>query len=59
MLTRDGYCKKVVKMIIVMAKEAFNRKISILTSKLNIQSRKKLVRSYVFRLIYMAQRPVH
>ena len=32
---------------IVIAKEAFNRKISLLTSKLNIELRKKLVRCYV------------
>ena len=36
-----------IKMRIVIAKEAFNRKISLLTSKLNIELRKKLVRCYV------------
>ena len=30
-----------------IAKEAFNRKISLLTSKLNTELRKKLVRGYV------------
>ena len=33
-LTRDGYCTREIKMGI--AKEAFNRTISLLTSKLNI-----------------------
>ena len=43
-LTRDGYCTKKIKMRIVTAKEAFNRKMSLLTSKLNIELKKKLVR---------------
>ena len=34
------------KMTIAIAKEAFNRKISLLTSKLNIKLRKKLVRGH-------------
>jgi hypothetical protein len=49
-LTRDGYCAKQIKMRIVIAKEAFNRKISLLTSKLNIELRKKLVRCYVWSI---------
>jgi hypothetical protein len=36
-------------MRIAIAKEAFNRKISLLTNKLNIELRKKLVRYYVWR----------
>ena len=41
---------------IVLSKEAFNRKISLLASKLNIELRKKLVRCYVMigALLYMA-----
>ena len=35
-------------MRIVIAKEAFNRKISLLTSKLNIELKKKLIRYYVW-----------
>ena len=35
-------------MRIPMAKEVFSRKISLLTSKLNIKLRKKLVRCYVW-----------
>ena len=37
-----------INMRIAMAKETFNRKISLLTSKLNIELRKKLVRCYVW-----------
>ena len=36
-LTRDGYCTREIKMRIAIAKEAFNRKMSLLTSKLNIE----------------------
>jgi len=35
-------------MRIAKAKEAFNRKISLLTSKLNIELRKKLLRCYIW-----------
>ena len=37
-------------MRIAIAKEAFNRKISLLTSKLNIELRKELVRCYVWSI---------
>ena len=47
-LTRDGYCTRELKMRIVIVKEAFNRKLSLLTSKLNIEIKKKLVRCYVW-----------
>jgi hypothetical protein len=43
-LTRDGYCTREIKMRIDIAREAFNRKMSLLTSKLNIELKKKLVR---------------
>jgi hypothetical protein len=33
-----------------MATEAFNRKISLLTSKLNIEVRNKLVRCYIWNI---------
>ena len=36
-LTRDGYCTKEIEMRIAIAKEAFNRKMSLLTSNLNIE----------------------
>jgi hypothetical protein len=38
-------------MRITMVKEAFNRKISFLTSKLNFEIRKKLVRYHVRSII--------
>ena len=37
-------------MTIAIAKEAFNRKISLLTSKLNVELKKKLVRCYVWSI---------
>ena len=40
-LTRDGYCTREIKMRIAIAKEAFNRKMSLLTCKLNIELKKK------------------
>jgi hypothetical protein len=46
-------------MRIVIAKEAFNREISLSTRKLNIEHREILVRCYVWNIVYMAQRPVH
>jgi hypothetical protein len=47
MLTRDGYCTIEIKMRTVIAKEAINRKIPFLTSKLNIELRNRLIRFYV------------
>ena len=37
-------------MRIVIAKEVFNRKMSLLTNKLNIELEKKLVRCYVWSI---------
>ena len=47
-LTRDGYCTREIKMRISIAKGSFNRKMSLLTSKLNIDLKKILVRCYVW-----------
>ena len=49
-LTRDHYCTKEIKMRIAIAKEAFNRKISLLVSKLNTELRNKLVMCYVWSI---------
>ena len=49
-LTRDGYCRREIKMRIVIAKEAFNRKMSLLTCNLNIELKKKLVRCYIWSI---------
>jgi hypothetical protein len=38
-------------MRLAMVKEAFNRKISFLTNKLNFELRKKLVRCYVCSIV--------
>ena len=51
LLTRDGYCTVEIKMRISIATEAFNRKILLFTSKLNIELRKKLVRCYVWSIV--------
>ena len=37
--------------IVLLAKEAFKRKMSLLTSKLNIELKKKLVRCYVWSIV--------
>ena len=57
-LTRDGYCTREIKLRIAIAKEAFNRKISPLTSKLNNELGKKLIKC-LEHLLYMAQKPRH
>ena len=49
-LTRDGYCTREINTRVTMAKQAFNRKISFLTSKLIIELKKKLVRCYVWSI---------
>jgi hypothetical protein len=41
-LTRDGYCIREIKMKIAIARKAFNRKVSFLTSKLNIELRREI-----------------
>jgi Reverse transcriptase (RNA-dependent DNA polymerase). len=52
-LIRDGYFTREIKTIIAIANEALNRKIS---SKLNIELRKKLVRSYVLSIeLYVSE----
>jgi hypothetical protein len=44
-------------MRIVIGKEVFNRKMSLLTRKLNIELKKKLVRCYVWSIALLSQRP--
>ena len=55
-LTRDGYCTREIKMRIAIVKEAFKRKMSLLTSKLNIELKKKLVRCYVLEHCFIWRR---
>ena len=47
LLTKDASCTKEIRARIAMAKEAFNKKWSLLTSKLSLSLRKKLAKSYV------------
>ena len=49
-LTIDGHCTREIKMRIAIAKEAFNRKMSLLTGKLCIELKKKLARCYVWSI---------
>ena len=56
---RDGYGTKEIKIRIVISKEAFNRKISLLTSNLNIELRRNWLDVMFGALLYMAQRPGH
>ena len=49
-LKRYGYCRREIKMKIVITNEAFNRKISLLTSYLNMGLKKKLVRCFVWSI---------
>ena len=48
--SKDGYCTREIKMRIANAKEAFNKKILLLTSKLKIELRKKLATCYVWSI---------
>ena len=50
-LTRYCYCRREIKTRVSKAKEAFNRKISLLTSKLNIELRKKFVWCYIWSIV--------
>ena len=49
-LTRNGYWTREIKMRIALAKEEFNRKISILTTKLHIELRMKVFRCFVWSI---------
>ena len=48
LLTRNAYFTMKIKTTITMAKEAFTRKISLLTRKINIELSKKLFRCYIW-----------
>jgi hypothetical protein len=48
-----------VKVRIAMVKEALIEKLSLLTSKLNIELRKTLVRCYVWSIALYGRRPGH
>ena len=50
MLTNDGRCNCEIKCRIAMAKVAFNKKISLFTSMLELKMRKKLVKCYIWSI---------
>ena len=50
MLTNDGRCTCEIKCRIVMAKAAFNKKKTLLTSKLDLNLRKKLIKCYIWSM---------
>jgi len=49
-LTNDGSCTCEIKPRIAMAKAAFNKKKALFTSKLDLNSRKKLVKCYMWSM---------
>jgi hypothetical protein len=55
-LTRDGNCTREINLTTAGAEEAFNRKISLLTSKLNTEFRNKLIRRYVWSITLYGSR---
>jgi hypothetical protein len=51
MLTYDGRCTCEIKSRIAMAKAAFNKKMVLFTSTLDLELRKKLVKCYIWSMI--------
>ena len=49
-LTNDGKCTCEIKSRIAMAKAAFNKNKTLFTSKLDLNLRKKLVKSYIWSM---------
>ena len=56
---KDGYCTRKIEMKIAIIKEAFNRKIPLLTTKQTSNSRRNWLDVMSRVLLYMAQRPEH
>ena len=50
MLTNDGRCTCEIKSIIAVAKAAFNKKRALFTNTLDLKSRKKLVKCYIWSI---------
>jgi hypothetical protein len=50
MITNDARCTRVIKSRIAMAKAAFNKKKNLFTSKLDLNSMKKLVKCYIWSI---------
>jgi len=56
MLTNDGRCTREIKSRIAMAKAAFNKKMVLVTSTLDLKFRKKLVKRYIWSMaLYCAE----
>ncbi|MGX9339094.1 hypothetical protein, partial [Pantoea dispersa] len=49
-LTKDAHCTSEIRARIAMAKAAFIKKRSLLTSKLSLELRKKLVKCYIWSI---------
>lgn len=49
-LTKDAYCTKEIRSRIAMAKKAFMKKRTLLTSSLNLELRKNLVKCYIWSI---------
>ena len=52
MLTNDGRCTCEIKSSIGMAKAAFNKKMAIFTSKLDLKLRMKIVKCYIRSIVW-------
>jgi hypothetical protein len=50
MVTNDARCTRDIKSRIAMAKEAFNKKKTLSTSRLDLNLRKKLVNLYIWSI---------
>jgi hypothetical protein len=59
MLTNDARCTREIKSRIAMAKAAFNKKMTLFTSKLDLNLRKKLVKCYICSIACMVLKRGH
>jgi hypothetical protein len=50
MITNDARCTREIKTRIAMTRAAFNKKKTLFTSKLGLNSRKKLVKCYIWSI---------
>jgi hypothetical protein len=52
MITNDARCTREIKSRIALAKAAFNEKKTLVTSKLDLNLRKKLVKCYIWSIAF-------
>jgi hypothetical protein len=50
LLTNDGRCNCEIKSRTVMTKATYNKKTALFTSKMDLESRKKLVKCYIWSI---------